>query len=501
MTHPTTDSNPVKTIRFIRRGEVVSLSNVPPSRTLLEVLREDLACTGTKEGCGEGDCGACTVVLGEADQLDTGKLRFKAVNSCIRLAHSIDGMALWTVEDIAAEGGTLHPSQQAMLECHGSQCGFCTPGFVMSLFGMYQNHVSKGSAITRELAQEELSGNLCRCTGYRPILDAAQRMASLPPKTIDSHGLLQKLELVAPVSISRQPDSAYKLPGTLAELLRIRSQHPDAQIVAGCTDVGLWVTKQHQQFAKVLDVTQVKELRRIEHYPHHIAIGAAVTLHDAFAALIKDLPGLHTFAARFAGLPVRSSGTLGGNVANGSPIGDSMPLLIALRANVVLMSTKGHRDMPLEALYTGYRKNVMAADEVLAWIKVPKVTKPENLKIYKISKRYDDDISAVCLAINLHIEDGIVQDASIGAGGVAATPVRATKTEVALRGQPWTQDAVLIAIATLRAEFSPISDMRASGAYRVQVLGNLLQRYWLESQGMQQINLESFRLDAEKEAA
>ena len=206
MTHPTTDSNPVKTIRFIRRGEVVSLSNVPPSRTLLEVLREDLACTGTKEGCGEGDCGACTVVLGEADQLDTGKLRFKAVNSCIRLAHSIDGMALWTVEDIAAEGGTLHPSQQAMLECHGSQCGFCTPGFVMSLFGMYQNHVSKGSAITRELAQEELSGNLCRCTGYRPILDAVQRMASLPPKTINSHGLLQKLELVAPVSLRLQLD-------------------------------------------------------------------------------------------------------------------------------------------------------------------------------------------------------------------------------------------------------------------------------------------------------
>ncbi len=501
MAHPTTDSNPVKTIRFIRRGEVVSLSNVPPSRTLLEVLREDLACTGTKEGCGEGDCGACTVVLGEADQVDTGKLRFKAVNSCIRLAHSIDGMALWTVEDIAAEGGTLHPSQQAMLECHGSQCGFCTPGFVMSLFGMYQNHVSKGSAITRELAQEELSGNLCRCTGYRPILDAAQRMASLPPKTIDSHGLLQKLELLAPVSIARQPDSAYKLPGTLAELLHIRSQHPDAQIVAGCTDVGLWVTKQHQQFAKVLDVTQVKELRRIEHYPHHIAIGAAVTLHDAFAALIKDLPGLHTFAARFAGLPVRNSGTLGGNVANGSPIGDSMPLLIALRANVVLMSTRRHREMPLEQLYTGYRKNVMAADEVLAWIKVPKVTKPENLKIYKISKRYDDDISAVCLGINLHIEDGIVQDASIGAGGVAATPVRAIKTEVALRGQPWTHETVLIAIATLRAEFSPISDMRASGAYRVQVLGNLLQRYWLESQGMQQINLESFRLDAEKEAA
>jgi xanthine dehydrogenase small subunit len=325
MTHLTTDSNPVKTIRFIRRGEVVSISNVPPSRTLLEVLREDLACTGTKEGCGEGDCGACTVVLGETDDNNPSKLRFKAVNSCIRLAHSIDGMALWTVEDIAAKDGQLHPAQQAMLECHGSQCGFCTPGFVMSLFGMYQNHDCKDhptNRITRELAQEELSGNLCRCTGYRPILDAAQRMADFAPRAIDTTLLLQKIELLKPIDIVLQPDSAYKSPTSLAELLKARRLLPDAQIVAGCTDVGLWVTKQHQQFAKVLDVTRVKELRRIEHYPHHIAIGAAVTLHDAFTALIKDLPGLHTFATRFAGLPVRSSGTLGGNVANGSPIGD-----------------------------------------------------------------------------------------------------------------------------------------------------------------------------------
>jgi xanthine dehydrogenase small subunit len=494
MTQVTPDSNPVKTIRFIRRGEVVSLSNVPPSRTLLEVLREDLACTGTKEGCGEGDCGACTVVLGELDFEKPGELRFKAVNSCIRLAHSIDGMALWTVEDIAAEDGTLHPAQQAMLECHASQCGFCTPGFVMSLFGMYQNHVSKGRAITRELAQEELSGNLCRCTGYRPILDAAQSMTGLERVTIDNQTLLQKMKQLTSNSIGLQPDSTYKSPLTLAALLKAKAQHPDAQIVAGCTDVGLWVTKQHMQFAHVLDISKVTELRRIEHYPHHIAIGAAVTLDDAFSALLTERPGLHAFATRFAGLPVRNSGTLGGNVANGSPIGDSMPLLIALRANVVLMSIRGHREMPIEQLYTGYRKNVMSPDEVLAWIKVPKVIALESLKVYKISKRYDDDISAVCLAINLHIKDGMVMNASIGAGGVAATPVRAIKTEVALRGQPWTQDTVRIAMATLRAEFSPISDMRASSAYREQVLGNLLQRYWLESQGEQHINLESFSL-------
>jgi xanthine dehydrogenase small subunit len=247
----------------------------------------------------------------------------------------------------------------------------------------------------------------------------------------------------------------------------------------------------------VLDVTRVEELRRVEHYGHHIAIGAAVTLADAFAALVKGRPQLHNFASRFAGLPVRNSGTLGGNVANGSPIGDSMPLLIALNAEVVLMSERGRREMPLEQLYTGYRQNVMAADEVLAWIRVPKPGSPlpELLRVYKISKRYDDDISAVCLAINLHIGQGVVARASIGAGGVAATPVRAANTEAFLTGQPWTLDTVRQAMNVLRAEFAPISDMRASSAYRTEVLGKLLERYWLESQGMQQINLASFVLE------
>ncbi|SFU83765.1 xanthine dehydrogenase small subunit [Polaromonas sp. YR568] len=481
-----------QSIRFIRRGEVISVSNVPPTRTLLELLREDLNCTGTKEGCGEGDCGACTVVLGEAAG---GEVQYRAINSCIRLAHSVDGMALWTVEDLAAQDGALHPAQQAMVDKHGSQCGFCTPGFVMSMFGMYQNHVCKGETITRELAQEELSGNLCRCTGYRPILDAAQAMAALPPAAVDENVLLQKLKLLAPANKGLQPDSAYQSPHTLAGLLQARADHPQAQLVAGCTDVGLWVTKMHKQFGQVLDVTKVQELRQVEDYPHHIAIGAAVTLTDAYTALVKDRPQLHNFATRFAGLPVRNSGTLGGNVANGSPIGDSMPLLIALNANVVLMSVRGHRELPLEKLYTGYRQNVMAPDEVLAWIKVPKAQPREAMKVYKISKRYDDDISAVCLAINLRIEGGQVVSASIGAGGVAATPVRAVKTETALTGQPWTQATVQQAMATLRAEFSPISDMRATAAYRSQVLGNLLQRYWLESQGLQQINLASFKLE------
>ena len=512
-------------IRFLRRGETVTLANVPPSRTLLEVLREDLCSTATKEGCGEGDCGACTVVLGESVD---GQLNFKAVNSCIRLAHSVDGMAVWTAEDIAAADGALHPVQSAMVECHASQCGFCTPGFVMSLFAMYQNHTCKGRAITRELAQRELSGNLCRCTGYKPILDAAQMLDALPLARLDDTDLLLKLELIMPVSIGLKAifigNSGYKSPLSLKSLLKTRAAHPQAQIVAGTTDVGLWITKQHRQFEQIIDITKVSELRQIEDYSHHIAIGAAVTLNDAFAALSKDRPQLHDFAARFAGLTVRNSGTLGGNVANGSPIGDSMPLLIALDASVVLMSVRGYREMPLEQLYTGYRQNVMAADEVLAWIKVPKpgsphpnplpqagegarITpspprgegwgegSPEFLRIYKISKRFDDDISAVCLAINMHIDKGMVVKTSIGVGGVAATPVRAIKTEAACARKNWSKATIDHLKTVLREEFSPISDMRASSAYRTQVLGNLLERYWLESQGLHHINLQSYRMD------
>jgi xanthine dehydrogenase small subunit len=494
-----------QTIQFVRRGEVVTLNNVPPTRTLLEVLREDLACTGTKEGCGEGDCGACTVVLGEANGDGDGEqLTFKAVNSCIRMAHSVHGLALWTVEDLsAANTASQHPAQEAMVQCHASQCGFCTPGFVMSLFGMYQNHVVKGQAITRELAQTELSGNLCRCTGYRPILDAAQQMADYPAVRLDHPSITRQLAGIQP----QAPDAnkPYQLPGTLADLLTARAAQPKAQLVAGCTDVGLWVTKLHKQFDAVIDVTRVAELRRIEQRGGDWVIGAAATLQDAFTALLQSWPELKTFAARFAGLPVRNSGTLGGNVANGSPIGDSMPLLIALKSRLVLASVRGEREMPLEDFYTGYRQNLLAPDEVLAFIKVPlpasktaskTAAQTSLLRAYKISKRYDDDISAVCLVLNLTLDAGVVSDISIGAGGVAATPVRARQTEAALRGQPWSQASVQAAMQTLRAEFEPISDMRASSSYRRQVLGNLLQRFWLESQGEQHINLEAFKLEA-----
>jgi xanthine dehydrogenase small subunit len=482
-----------RTLRFIRRGEVVALGNVPPDRTLLELLREDLGATGTKEGCGEGDCGACTVVLGQLAE-SGDRIEYRAINACIRLAHSVDGMALWTVEDIAAADGTLHPAQEAMVACHGSQCGFCTPGFVMSLFGMYQTHVARGEHITRELAQTALSGNLCRCTGYRPILDAAQTMAHWPPVPVDDARLRQQLKLLQPANFAAAAE--YLAPRSLAELLQLRAEHPRAQLVAGCTDVGLAVTKMHQRFAQVLDLTRVAELRRVEQREDHLVIGAAVTLADAYTALAGQRPQLKAFADRFAGLPIRNSGTLGGNIANGSPIGDSMPLLIALGARIVLASRPGQRELPLEDFYTGYRRTVLADDEVLAWIKVPSPQPAEFMRVYKVSKRFDDDISAVCLALAMQLEGGRITRFSIGGGGVAATPMRARHTEQMLLNRSWTEEAASAAAQSLRAEFEPISDLRASAAYRREVLGNLVQRFWLESQGVRRINLEDFGSEA-----
>jgi xanthine dehydrogenase small subunit len=465
-----------KTIRFVRRGELVSLGNVPPERTLLEVLREDLACTGTKEGCGEGDCGACTVVVAEPH---AGGLQYRAINSCIRLAHSIDGMALWTVEDLAGADGGLHPAQEALVQAHGSQCGFCTPGFVMSLFGMYQNHVCRGGTITRELAQEELSGNLCRCTGYRPILDAAQQMAQLPAAKVDESSVLALLQELRSERV--EAGGNYLAPTALGELLALRARHPDAQLVAGCTDVGLWVTKMHRQFAQVLDVTRVEELRRVERYENHVAIGAAVSLTDAFAALVEQRPQLKSFANRFAGLPVRNSGTLGGNVANGSPIGDSMPWLIALGSELVLRGPDGERTMPLENFYLGYQVKDWRDGEFVQAVRVPLPRKNVAFRTYKLAKRFDQDISAVCAAFAFTLEDGIVVEARIAYGGMAATPKRAAQAESLLNGRAWDEAAVTDAMAALAQDYAPLSDMRASSAYRMKTAQNLLRRYWLET--------------------
>ena len=469
------------TLRFVLGHRPHALPDVAPDRTLLDVLREDLRCTAVKEGCASGDCGACTVAVAEAEE--GGRLHWRAINSCIRLAHSVEGMAVFTAEDIAGEGGRLHPAQRAMLECHGSQCGFCTPGFVMSLFALHRQR--DGAAVSRDEALHALSGNLCRCTGYRPILDAAQTMHHWPDVPLDESGLLQQLKLLAQDGRAPVADSAsnfYATPTTLSELLRLRAAHPQALIAAGTTDVGLWVTKQHRRFGQIIDVTRVTELRRIERGAHSLSIGAAASLTEAFDALAESRPQLKPFFDRFAGLPVRESGTLGGNVANGSPIGDSMPLLIALGATLVLASTRGERTLPIEDFYLAYRKTALAPDEVLARIEVPQPTPHEWLRADKISKRFEDDISAVCLAVALQVENGVIHSVRIGAGGVAAVPARATQTEAALAGQPCAEAIFDAAATVLEAEFKPLSDMRASSAYRRAVLGNLLRRGWQQSQ-------------------
>ena len=469
------------TLRFVLGHRPHALPDVAPDRTLLDVLREDLRCTAVKEGCASGDCGACTVAVAEAEE--GGRLHWRAINSCIRLAHSVEGMAVFTAEDIAGEGGRLHPAQRAMLECHGSQCGFCTPGFVMSLFTLHRQR--DGAAVSRDEALHALSGNLCRCTGYRPILDAAQTMHHWPDVPLDESGLLQQLKLLAQDGRAPVADSAsnfYATPTTLSELLRLRAAHPQALIAAGTTDVGLWVTKQHRRFGQIIDVTRVTELRRIERGAHSLSIGAAASLTEAFDALAESRPQLKPFFDRFAGLPVRESGTLGGNVANGSPIGDSMPLLIALGATLVLASTRGERTLPIDDFYLAYRKTALAPDEVLARIEVPQPTPHEWLRADKISKRFEDDISAVCLAVALQVEDGVIHSARIGAGGVAAVPARAIQTDAALAGQPCAEGTFDAAASVLEAEFKPLSDMRASSAYRRAVLGNLLRRGWQQSQ-------------------
>jgi xanthine dehydrogenase small subunit len=471
---------------FIQGDKPVTLANVAPQRMLLEVLREDLGISAVKEGCRSGDCGACTVAVADAHQ---GGVRWRAINSCIRPAHSVDGMAVFTAQDIASPQGGLHPCQQAMVDCHASQCGFCTPGFVMSLFAAYQQH--GGQAMNREQAVETLSGNLCRCTGYRPILDAAQKMSTAPAQLINAAELLLKLEQLT--HIERRPEASltYMLPESLGELLALRSEHQDAQLVAGATDVGLWITKLQKHYAQIIDLTRVAELLRVEHSATRLRIGAAVNLVDAFAAICAQRPQLLAWCSRFAGLPIRYSATLGGNIANGSPIGDAMPLLIALGASVVLASLRGERSLAVEDLYTGYRQTVIAADEVVAYIDIPNPTPTEFTRAYKISKRFEDDISAVCVAFQLEMKNGRIQSARIGCGGVAAMPVRAVKTEAVLAGNSPASSLFGAVNHILQAEFTPISDMRASAGYRREVLGNLLLRLGHELQGQPVTNLET----------
>jgi len=466
-------------IRFYYRGALREVRNARPTQTILQHLREDLHCTGTKEGCAEGDCGACTVVIGS---LEDGQLALKAVNACIQFTPTLDGKALFTVEDLQAPGGELHPVQQALVECHGSQCGFCTPGFAMSLWGMYLKQ--EGRAPSRCQIDDALSGNLCRCTGYRPIIDAARRMTELAPVAFDRAALagrLQALQRAHGLTYEAQ-GGRFHAPRTLDELVRLRSDFPDALLLAGSTDVGLWVTKHMRELNNIIYIGQVDALRRVEEGADSLEIGAGVTLEDAYNAICRHYPReLGELRQRFASLPIRQAGTLGGNVANGSPIGDSMPWLIALGARVILRGLEGERALALEDFYLGYQKKDLRPGEFVRAVQVPLPRADLCFRTYKLAKRFDQDISAVCAAFAVTLDGATVLDARIAYGGMAATPKRAAAAEAALRGQPFDEVALRAAMAALARDYAPLSDMRASSAYRMRAAQNLLRRFWLET--------------------
>ena len=472
---------PAREIRFFHRGEIVRLRDAPATRSVLDWLREDRRCTGTKEGCNEGDCGACTVVLGElpehtdSPQLAVRGLRLRPVNACIRFLPSLHGKALFTVEDLRGPNG-LHPAQQALVDCHGSQCGFCTPGFAMTLWCSTQNHGAAGTRPDRAQLADELAGNLCRCTGYRPILEAGERMFDAAPVALDTAPAIAALRSIAGAG----PAAA---PRTLAELAARYAANPQARLVAGGTDVGLWVTKQFRDLGEVISVSEVGELKTITHADGALRIGAGVSLEAAWSALAQRAPSLTEAWRRFASPPIRHAGTMGGNVANGSPIGDSAPVLMALDALVELRQGERVRQWRLDEFYTGYQRNRLEPGEFVQSLVVPDAAWSRTIRAYKISKRFDSDISAVFAALAIALDGDRVADVRLVFGGMAAVVQRAAGAEAALHGQPWNAATLAAAQAALASDFAPLDDMRASAAYRLRVAQNLLRRFWLETQG------------------
>ena len=446
---------------------------------MLEYLREIAHRTGTKEGCAEGDCGACTVVLGELSS-DGTTVGYRAVNSCIRLLPTIDGQELVTVESLQAKDGTLHPVQQAMVDYHASQCGFCTPGFVMSLFALYLQHETP----TRAEVLDALSGNLCRCTGYRPIIDAALRMGSYPsPAHWSREQARADARVVALQALRRERSLSipgFHAPRSIDELATALEADPGAVVLAGGTDIGLWVTQQLRELPSIIYIGEVAELKRIRCDAAGIMIGAAVPLSDAWAAIVSAYPTLAELALRFGSPPVRNSGTLCGNIANGSPIGDAMPALIALGAQIELRRGARTRHLPLDQFYLGYQNKDLSAGEFIVSVSVPAPRPCLRLASYKLSKRIDQDISAVCAALAVEYDGDRITAARIAFGGLAAIPARARATETALIGQPWKHENFESAAAALAEDFKPLTDMRASREYRLQGAGNLLRRFYMQ---------------------
>ena len=492
---------PHNQVRFIVGGKVVAVDGVEPTRTVLAHVRETLGRPGTKEGCAEGDCGACTVVVAE---LCDGRVKMQPVNSCIQFLPTLDGKALFTVEDLRQPDGALHPVQAAMVASHGSQCGFCTPGFVMSLWSLYLTHGADKTGRPDEAAiRSALTGNLCRCTGYRPIIEAANNMFDLPPVDFDDEALraaLLSIKRDTTLTIEHQGQHFFA-PRSMAELLTRRAAHPNATILAGSTDIGLWVNKQFRDLGDIIFIGEVAELRHVRKHATGLTIGAGVSLSDTYQALQEIYPEMNEMWERFASPPIRNAGTLGGNVANGSPIGDSMPALIALGASVTLASIAGARTLPLEDLYLAYMKNAIAADEVLIAIDIPLPlsTLPTlQFRTYKVSKRFDSDISALCAAFAFQFDGQKISNPRVAFGGMSATPKRAAATEAALNTQLWNEATVRTAMVALAADYAPLSDMRASSEYRMTTAQNLLYRFYLETRALDPLPADNVSVFAQR---
>jgi xanthine dehydrogenase small subunit len=472
------------TIRFVRNGQLVELTDVPPTMTLLDYLRETEGAKGTKEGCGEGDCGACTVAVG---RLADKQLRYAPVNACITLLGQVDGTEVVTVEDLANRNGTLHPVQLAMVENHASQCGFCTPGFVMSLFTLY--HATDGE-VTREQVNDWIAGNLCRCTGYRPIVDAGVAACSQPRN--DRFNLAARDLAAALATLDDGEDvfiggdaGFFAAPASIDSLATLYEKYPDATIVAGATDVGLWVTKQLRELPRIIYVGKVAGFSRIEDTGHELIVGAGATYASIEPYLGALDPDLGELLRRLGSKQVRASGTMGGNIANGSPIGDGPPPLIALDARLGLRKGRLVRTMPIEDFYIEYGKQNREKGELVTTITIPRLGPEDIFRCYKVSKRFDQDISSVMGAFRFTVgADGVITEARLAYGGMAGIPKRASHAEEALRGEPLRDSkAWARAFAALRNDFTPLDDHRASARYRMETAHSLLGRALIEAAG------------------
>ncbi|MBI5498083.1 MAG: xanthine dehydrogenase small subunit [Deltaproteobacteria bacterium] len=460
-------------IRFTLNGQSVEERGIAPTTTLLNYLRHR-GLTGTKEGCAEGDCGACTVALLEEAPDGTG--RWRAVNSCLVLLPMLQGREVVTVEGIA-DGDRAHPAQTAMVQNLGSQCGYCTPGVVMSLFeATYRSDLDEAWKL-----DDQMCGNLCRCTGYRPIRDAAKAVAGTRPRDrfLERAAVRagQGMKLAYAAGVQR-----YFNPVSVGELCELLDTHPEARIVSGGTDLCLEVTKKRRELPLLISVEGVPELRRMERRPEALVLGAAASLSDVEAFTRESCPPLHRMLRYFASRQIKNRGTLGGNVCNASPIGDTPPVLLALGASVTLRRSSGTRTVPLDAFFLDYRKTALQAGEFLESVTIPSIPAGARAAAYKVSRRRELDISAVAAGFFVVTDDaGRVTEARLAYGGMAAIPRRAAGAEAALRGQPWNEASVEKAVAALAKDFTPISDLRASAWYRATVAGNLLRGFHLET--------------------